>query len=129
MRRMKEYRLTFATENFGAISQALVDMGISFHVEPIEAAGRAPADASDAQLRGAARKSAKAPARKKPSRSARHGDDSPVAGAQRQLERWSRGEREAGPLGAPPPKETTQPTTEASPEVRREDQAPESDTI
>lgn len=45
---MKELRLTFRADDFGAVSQILVDMGIGFRVEPIEgpAAEAAPAHAS-----------------------------------------------------------------------------------
>jgi hypothetical protein len=34
---MRELRLTFSAGDFGAVSQVLVDMGIAFHVEPMEA--------------------------------------------------------------------------------------------
>ena len=33
---MKEIRLTFGSDDFGAVSKALVDLGVSFHVEPLE---------------------------------------------------------------------------------------------
>ena len=33
---MKEVRLTFGADNFGAVSQALIDMGIGFRVELID---------------------------------------------------------------------------------------------
>ena len=33
---MNEIRLTFSTHDFGAISQMLVDLGISFRVEPMK---------------------------------------------------------------------------------------------
>lgn len=37
---MKEFRLTFAAEDFAVVSQALVAMGVSFHVEPVASAPR-----------------------------------------------------------------------------------------
>ncbi len=35
---MKEFRLTFAADDFAMVSQALVAMGVSFHVEPVASA-------------------------------------------------------------------------------------------
>ena len=35
---MNELRLTFSSEGFAAVSQLLVDMGLSFRVEPVAAA-------------------------------------------------------------------------------------------
>jgi hypothetical protein len=104
---MKEYRLTFATENFGAISQVLVDLGVSFRVEPVEAAaGRAaPArvDEEPAKPRSPARKPVKTAAKKKTGRGGKgaKGRESPAAGAERVLERWSRGEGGTGLSPAP----------------------------
>jgi hypothetical protein len=40
---MKEIRLTLSADDFGAISQVLVDMGVSFRVEPLEGATEATA--------------------------------------------------------------------------------------
>ena len=37
---MTELRLTFPSEGFPAVSQVLVDMGLSFHVEPVGTAAR-----------------------------------------------------------------------------------------
>ena len=51
---MKEFRLTFAAADFAAVSQALVAMGISFHVEPVgTSSGEAPV--TDAGAPAAAR--------------------------------------------------------------------------
>jgi hypothetical protein len=42
---MKEIRLTLNADDFGAISQVLVDMGVGFRVEPLEDAGTEAAPA------------------------------------------------------------------------------------
>jgi hypothetical protein len=95
---MKEYRLTFATDNFGAISQILVDMGVSFRVEPMEAAASGAIQARAGEAPAKARSPAKKPAKTAQKKAKR--DEAPIAGAARQLERWSRGERDTGASGA-----------------------------
>ena len=71
---MKEFRLTFAAEDFAAVSQALVAMGVSFHVEPV---GIGPAEGPVAEaeapatarvVRGAVKGARKA----SPTRQAKH---------------------------------------------------------
>lgn len=100
---MKEFRLTFTTDNFGAISQVLVDMGISFRVEPIEAAfaEAAPARASHppaAKRRRSTKKTAKAGAVAKPARA-----EKPATRADRLREAMTRGRTTADqpPFGPP----------------------------
>jgi hypothetical protein len=57
---MKEIRLTLATDDFGAISQFLIDRGVEFRVEPV-VANTAAADAARAGEKpaGGGRKAAK----------------------------------------------------------------------
>ena len=58
---MNELRLTFSSEGFAAVSQLLVDMGLSFRVEPVAAAkeeaaptlGNAPTPVKAARQRAA----------------------------------------------------------------------------
>jgi hypothetical protein len=85
---MKEYRLTFATEDFGAISQMLVDMGVGFTVELAEPA---PAETPAKQR---AKKPAKSAPKKKAggTGSAPKRSQSPLAGANQMLARLARGE-------------------------------------
>jgi hypothetical protein len=64
---MKEFRLTFAAEDFAAVSQALVAMGVGFHVEPIASTPTGPEvtvrqPPSVAKARGPAKGARKAPA-------------------------------------------------------------------
>ncbi len=61
---MKELRLTFAAERFGAVSQFLVDMGIGFSVEPVEAAARPAAPPRSDETPQPRRRQAKKAARK-----------------------------------------------------------------
>ncbi len=99
---MKEYRLTFATDNFGMISQFLVDMGVGFTVELAE-----PAAAEAPVKQRAAKKPAKAAPKKKAggSGSAQKRSQSSLAGAERVLARLARGDDEgssgASPAGSP----------------------------
>jgi hypothetical protein len=93
---MREYRLTFATENFGAISQALVDMGVSFRVEPMEAPGLTALSEASAKPRVPAKKPAKAAPKKKAAGLVPKRSQPSLAGAQRVLERLARSESDAG---------------------------------
>lgn len=112
---MKEYRLTFATDNFGVISQVLVDMGVGFTVELAEpAATEAPAK------QRVAKKPAKAAPKKKKaggSGSAPKRSQSSLAGAERALARLVRGDDE-GSSGASPAGETSsaKPTASEGPD-------------
>ena len=124
---MKEYRLTFATENFGAISQILVDMGVSFRVEPVEpaakpvAAGRGEEPA--VKPRSPGKKPAKAAAKKKkPDRGSRD-TQTRMASAQRVLEGLTRGGTDStGTVGASPAR-TAEGTPAADTESSRTDDA------
>jgi len=82
---MNELRLTFPSEGFAAVSQLLVDMGLSFRVEPVGAAKeQAAPDADKAPAPAkAARKSMANP--KKPARAAksRTPEDVAIHGAER----------------------------------------------
>jgi hypothetical protein len=62
MQPMGEIRLTFETRDFGAISQVLIDRGISFRVEPMMGAEGEPVRASHA-AGGEPRRPAKAAAK------------------------------------------------------------------
>jgi hypothetical protein len=68
---MKEIRLTFRAEDFGAVSQALIGLGVGFRVEPVEEAPAEPvgpgaAPAQPVLKRRAAKKAAAKPAGRKP---------------------------------------------------------------
>jgi hypothetical protein len=68
---MKEIRLTFRADDFGAVSQTLIGMGIGFRVEPVEdapAEAVAPraAPAQPILKRRAAKKGTKASVKKPP---------------------------------------------------------------
>jgi hypothetical protein len=68
---MKEIRLTFRAEDFGAVSQALIGLGVGFRVEPVEEAPAEPVGPSAAPAqpilkRRAAKKAAAKPASRKP---------------------------------------------------------------
>ncbi len=109
---MKEYRLTFETENFGAISQALVDMGVSFRVEPMEtarpkAASVSVGEAAATPRRPAKKKSAKSAAKKKAGR-AGSAKSNPMANAERMLAGLARGG------SSPSAAEPSRPTVEGS---------------
>lgn len=89
---MREIRLTFNADDFGAVSKILVDMGIGFTVEPvrepeaeIEAAVPRATAPPTAPRRKAARKKPKAAA-KSPSKR----ESVPVSGADRLREALTR---------------------------------------
>jgi hypothetical protein len=109
---MREYRLTFTTENFGAISQALVDMGVSFRVEPMEAPGLTAPSEVPAKPRAPAKKPAKAAPKKKAAGSAPKPSQPSLAGAQRVLERLARSESDAGASRAEKSETASEPPTE-----------------
>ena len=66
---MKEIRLTFRADDFAAVSQALIGLGVGFRVEPVDEApvetATAHPDTPPVLKRRAAKKAAK-PARKPP---------------------------------------------------------------
>jgi hypothetical protein len=101
---MREYRLTFATEDFGAISQILVDMGVSFRVEPIEAAAIKPSPPRIAEPASTKRSPARKAAKKKTGRAdkAAKGGQASLAGAERLLESLARGGTGASPARLEP---------------------------
>ncbi len=82
---MKEVRLTFASEGFEAVSKVLVEMGLSFRVEPVGPAARqAAAEAAPAAKprapAGPARKTSKAKRAARPAKAPAAGD---TTGAER----------------------------------------------
>jgi hypothetical protein len=87
---MTELRLTFASEGFAAVSQVLVDMGLSFRVEPVgETARKEAAPAVEAAPAAKGRTPAK-PARKSAAKAKRPvrsekapADEATLAGAER----------------------------------------------
>lgn len=82
---MRELRLRFSAGDFGAVSQILVDMGIAFHVEPVEAPEReadAPVPAHAAVRRRLAKKPRKA-GRKAAAPAALGGGEAPVSAVSR----------------------------------------------
>ena len=85
---MKELRLTFKTADFGAISQVLIDRGISFQVEPVAVAAAEAAPVRD-----------KPPPSRKPKKtkkkSARPGR--PAAGVERLREALGQGRASSSP--------------------------------
>jgi hypothetical protein len=96
---MKEVRLTLNAEEFGAVSQVLIDMGVGFRVEPIGSkapetgpplAGKSP----PARRRKTSRKTAK-PAAKR--------DALAPSGADRLREAITRNQTGAAPGAAPLP--------------------------
>jgi hypothetical protein len=81
---MRELRLTFSAGDFGAVSQVLVEMGIAFHVEPMEA----PAPEADAAVPApAAQRRRPAKRTRKPGRKtaaqASEGGEAPVSAVSR----------------------------------------------
>jgi hypothetical protein len=86
---MKELRLTFASEGFAAVSQVLVDMGLSFRVEPVGAATKEEAAPAMEVASAAKQRTPTKPARKSPAkakRAAQHEKTPPeamAAGAER----------------------------------------------
>ncbi len=91
---MKELRVTFASDRFNAVSQVLIDMGISFSVEPVDdappelvAAHAAPAPAT--RRRKTAKATAKTAVAAK-RRAARTTADAPAPGAHRLREAIAR---------------------------------------
>jgi hypothetical protein len=106
---MKEYRLTFATDSFGAISQILVDMGVSYRVEPVEAAVTKAAAAGvgeepPTKHRSPGKKAVKTAAKRKPGRADRaaKGRQTPSAGAERLLEGLARAGAGPSPAAGAP---------------------------
>jgi len=102
---MKELRLTFKTADFGAISQILIDRGISFQVEPVDVAAAEPASVRErtpaSKPRRPAKKTKKASARKhaRPEKPAAGG--LPLAGAERLREALGQGRTSSSPLVPP----------------------------
>ncbi len=104
---MKELRLTFRTDDFGTISQILIDRGISFQVEPAGAAAEAAPvreKAPAGRPRGAAARPKKA--RKKRARTPDRPEKPaagalPLAGAERLREALGQGKAAASPLMPP----------------------------
>jgi hypothetical protein len=85
---MGEIRLTFQTRDFGAISQALIDMGISFRVEPVKGdegeAARAPApQPPGAETRRPAKATGKSGGKAARAKPSRKGEDRQVTAADR----------------------------------------------
>jgi hypothetical protein len=95
---MKELRLTFKTADFGAISQVLIDRGISFQVEPIVEVKSEPA--ATRPPRRPAKKAKKTKAYKA-SQKRPGGNDIPLAGAERLRE--ALGRTTPPPSTEPPP--------------------------
>ena len=106
---MTELRLTFASEGLAAVSQVLVDMGISFRVEPV---GPAAQEEGASEAAAPVRRQAPAKPARKSSRKARRAaprpekpqaEETPAAGAERLRAAIARGG--AGyrsPLESPP---------------------------
>lgn len=103
---MSEVRLTFAATDFGAVSEALINMGVSFRVDPLRAipaepAGPAPA-APRAQPRGKAASTRKKQLAARPQQQR---ETAPVSAADRLREAISRNQpsdsRPSSPPGAP----------------------------
>ena len=61
---MGEFRLTFETRDFGSISQVLIDMGISFRVEPVKGAEGETVRALAPQMPGSETRRGPKPGRK-----------------------------------------------------------------
>lgn len=87
---MTDLRLTFASEGLAAVSQILVEMGLSFSVEPVGAVAKeektAPAAAAPptTSRRPPAKTARKSPAKtKRAAQSERGPSDAPAAGAER----------------------------------------------
>ncbi len=68
---MRELRLTFASEGFAAVSQVLVDMGLSFRVEPVGTATEEEAAAATGVASAAKRRTSAKPARTSPAKAKR----------------------------------------------------------
>ena len=68
---MRELRLTFASEGLAAVSQVLVDMGLSFRVEPVGAAAKEEAAPAMEVASAAKRRTPTKPARRSPAKAKR----------------------------------------------------------
>ncbi len=109
---MSEVRLTFAATDFGAVSEALINMGVSFRVDPLRAAvpvdpdRAAPAAPARAQTRRKAPAARKTPAAGK---AARVRETRPASAADRLREAITRSqppaETPAFPLSGRTPEE------------------------
>lgn len=71
---MKEIRITLRSEDFAAVSKSMIDLGVSFQVEPVEA------DA-DEVAPGSASVPRRRPGKRKASRSGRHSGASEGSGS------------------------------------------------
>jgi hypothetical protein len=93
---MSEVRLTFSTGDFGAVSQALIEMGVSFRVDPLTP----PTDEarSDTPLPRAQTKSKPAARKSKPAKPSRPQDTRAATAAERLREAISRTSGEAVPF-------------------------------
>ena len=80
---MKEIRLTFGSDDFGAVSNALVDLGVSFHVEPLDGRMAESVPAAARPTPPVRRRASPKKAGKKSARRAPKHENVPVSGADR----------------------------------------------
>ncbi len=93
---MNEVRLTFSMGDFGVVSQALIEMGVSFRVDPLtppqeEARGEAPLARAQPKAKPAAKKA-------KSTKPSRQQDSRTATAAERLREAISRTTGEAVPF-------------------------------
>jgi hypothetical protein len=103
---MSEVRLTFSTGDFSAVSQALIEMGVSFRVDPLT---RPPEEESEPAPVRAQPKSKPAQKKAKAGKASRPSQERSVTAAERLRDAISRTAGEAVPF---PPAVRTPPEEE-----------------
>ena len=116
---MKEIRLTLNAEDFGPISQVLVDMGVGFRVDPLEDADtETPASRSGAASAPPRRRAAKKRGKAIPKRPETRGEATLSAADRLRkaiAQKQAAASTSSGPTGQPAPENASQTYRPASP--------------